>query len=109
MKKKNPMAQSRAHDRGGWKTDEPIDIGEHATMDWEWETYGLAISLVKKGITNSGESRIPMERMSRAEYESLGYFERTVTSLETLLIEKKVLTKKDVDKKLAKMKRQQKR
>lgn len=77
-------------------------------MDWEWETYGLAISLVKKGITHSGESRLPMERMTRAEYESLRYFERTAASLETLLIEKKVLTKKEVDKKLAEMKRQRK-
>lgn len=94
-----------AHDRGGWPTDEPIDRTEHPTMDWELEAYGLVITLLKRGIFRPGETRVPMERMTRSEYESLGYYERWSSSVETLLVEKGILTREEIDRKVAVMER----
>jgi hypothetical protein len=41
------------------------------------------------------------EEMDAALYRDLAYYERWIASIETILIEKKILTKEEIDRKLA--------
>ena len=89
-----------AHDRGGWPTDGPIDQSEHPIADWEWQTHDLLILLMEKGLMNSDEVRRSMESLPLGQYESLSYYERWSPAIETLLIEKNLLTVDEIDAKV---------
>ena len=90
----------QVHDRGGWATDEPIDKSEHVYMDWEKKTHSLVESLREKGIIYTDELRRGIESIPAGEYESLSYYERWSASVETLLVEKKLLTTQEIDAKV---------
>ena len=85
------------HDRGGWPTDEPIDQGEHQWADWEYRTQAMARILGSKGVVVVDEMRRGIESISAPEYQELSYFERWFASLETLLVEKGLLTTEEID------------
>ena len=85
------------HDRGGWPTDEPIDQGEHQWADWEHRTQAMARVLGSKGVVVVDEMRRGIEGIPAQEYEDLSYFERWSASLETLLVEKGLLTAEEID------------
>ena len=88
------------HDRGGWSTDEPIDQSEHPKADWELQTHGLLVLLMEKGLINSDELRRCIELLPLDQYESLSYYERWSPAIETLLIEKNLLTADEIDAKV---------
>ena len=85
------------HDRGGWPTDEPIDQREHQWADWEHRTQAMARVLGSKGLVVVDEMRRGVEAIPAPEYEDLSYFERWSASLETLLVEKRLLTAEEID------------
>ncbi len=87
----------RPHDRGGWPVEGPIDRSEHEWDDWEKITSGLAALLSAKGLSNTDQLRRGIESLDPATYESLSYFERWSASIETLLVEKNVLTTAEID------------
>ena len=65
----------------------------------EWEKrvnalYGLAVKL---GIFNMDEYRHAIERMEPRHYLAAGYYERTLTSLATLLVEKGLVTRAELE------------
>jgi len=93
----------RTHDMGGRPTDEPIDTREHALADWEVLADAIAQSLAAKGIRTTDESRRAMEDMPAQEYLALSYYERWVRGTEDLLIEKHVLSREDIDRKMAEL------
>ena len=88
---------SAVHDMGGRPRDEPIDRSEHALMDWERRTNALVGALREKSLINTDELRRGIESIPAQEYESLNYYERWSASLELLLVEKGVLTSKEID------------
>ncbi len=88
-----------AHDRGGWATDEPIEQGEHQWADWEHRTQAMARVLGRRGVVVVDEMRRGIEAIPAPEYEDLTYFERWAASLETLLVEKGLLTVEEIDEK----------
>ena len=88
---------SEVHDMGGRPRDEPIDSSEHALMDWERRTNALVGALREKSVINTDELRRGIEAIPAHEYESLSYYERWSASLEMLLVEKEVLTSKEID------------
>ena len=88
---------SAVHDMGGRPRDEPIDRSEHALMDWERRTNALVGALREKSLINTDELRRGIEAIPAQEYESLTYYERWSASLELLLVEKGVLTSKEID------------
>jgi nitrile hydratase subunit beta len=57
--------------------------------------YGLA---VRHGIFNMDEYRHAIERMRPRHYLSASYYERSLTSLATLLVEKGVVTRDELEK-----------
>ena len=64
---------------------------------WEKRVTALYSFAVKSGIFNMDEYRHAIERMEPRHYLSAGYFERTLTSLATLCIEKGIVTQAELE------------
>ena len=79
------------HDRGGRGTAEPIDREEHELADWELLMDAIVGVLGARGVMNVDELRRGIESMPPEEYERASYYERWLTSVETILTEKGVL------------------
>ena len=64
---------------------------------WEKRANALYSLAVKAGIFNMDEYRHAIERMEPRHYLSASYYERTLTSLATLLVEKGVVTREELE------------
>ena len=64
---------------------------------WELRVNSLYALAVKLGIFNMDEYRHAIERMEPRHYLTASYYERSLTSLATLCIEKGVLTRDDLE------------
>jgi nitrile hydratase len=93
----------RTHDMGGQPTHLHIDSTEHALADWEVVADAVSVALGAKGLRTTDESRRAMEDMPADDYLSLSYYERWIRGTEQLLIEKGVLTREEIDRKLAEL------
>ena len=91
----------RVHDRGGWPDAGPMDKAEHELSFWEKRTDALLVLLGSpdKRVIRVDELRRAIESLPPDAYESMTYYERWITAIETLLIEKGVLTKAEIDQK----------
>ncbi len=96
----------RVHDRGGWPTDGPIDRNEHQLMDWERRMDALHGVLGAKGLRTTDEMRRAIESLPPEEYESMSYYERWTAALEILLLEKGLLAREEIDRKVAQLEQQ---
>jgi nitrile hydratase subunit beta len=85
------------HDRGGWPTDAPIDRTEHELADWELLADALVDALGRTGAMNVDELRRAIESMPPAEYEAASYYERWIFAAETVLEEKGILARGELD------------
>jgi len=89
------------HDIGGSERDAgPIDRGEHQLEDWEILADAVNQALGAVGVKRTDELRRAREEMDSELYRSLKYYERWIASMETILIEKKILTKEEIDRKV---------
>jgi len=91
------------HDRGGSANAGPIDRTEHQLDDWEYLAEGISGALSEKGIRCTDESRRAMESLPPDVYESLKYYERWIAGAEIILEEKGVLTREEIDAKMAEL------
>lgn len=91
----------RHHDMGGQPEAGPIDRSQHQLDDWEIMADALNQALGAKGIRRTDELRRAREDMDSKEYLSLSYYERWIASLETILVEKGLLTRAEIDEKVA--------
>ena len=89
------------HDVGGLPGGGPIDQTDHQLSDWEVLADAVNQALGVRGIKRTDELRRAREEMDSAAYHDLSYYERWIASMEAILIEKKILTKDEIDKKLA--------
>jgi nitrile hydratase subunit beta len=64
---------------------------------WEKRVNALYSLAVKAGIFNMDEYRHAIERMEPRHYLAAGYYERTLTSLLTLCIEKGIVTREELE------------
>lgn len=85
------------HDMGGVPSQHPIDRSEHQLMEWERRTGALVDVLREKRLIYTDELRRGIEAIPPDEYRRLGYYERWSASLETLLVEKGLLTTQEID------------
>ena len=83
-------------DRGGWPAG-PVQREGHETAGWERLTDGIVLTLARKRILTIDELRRAMEDFPRGEYESLGYYQRWLSAIEALLIEKGLATREEID------------
>jgi hypothetical protein len=89
------------HDVGGLPGVGEINQTEHQLSDWEVLADAVNQALGVRGIKRTDELRRAREEMDSAAYHDLSYYERWIVSMEAILIEKKILTKDEIDKKLA--------
>jgi hypothetical protein len=89
------------HDIGGLPGAGEIDQTEHQLSDWEILADALNQALGAKGIRRTDELRRVREEMDAAAYRGMSYYERWIASMETILIEKKIITREEIDRKLA--------
>ena len=91
------------HDRGGWPDDRPIDHTEHELEDWELVTDALLQALGQAGVITVDELRRGVESMERWRYEHASYYDRWITSIEKILVERGVLTGAEIDRRVAEL------
>ncbi len=91
----------RVHDRGGWPEAGPIEKTEHDLAMWEKRTDALLVLLAspEKRVIRVDELRRAIESLPPEQYETLSYYERWITAIETLLVEKGILTREEIDRK----------
>jgi nitrile hydratase subunit beta len=88
------------HDMGGRQGFGPVRYTHDAHAfhaEWEVRANSLYALAVRHGVFNMDEYRHAIERMEPRHYLSAGYYERSLTSLATLLIEKGVVTLQDLE------------
>jgi hypothetical protein len=80
----------RVHDRGGWPDAGPMSKAEHDLTMWEKRTDALLVLLSSptRRIIKVDELRRAIESLPPDAYEKLTYYERWISSIETLLVEK---------------------
>lgn len=93
----------RAHDLGGRPDAGPIDRSEHPIADWELLTDGLSEALARHAIRTTDAHRRAREDMPPELYPRLSYYERWIYSVEEVLVEQGVLTRDEIDRKMAEL------
>ncbi len=90
---------TRIHDRGGWPGAGPIERSEHELSWWEKRTDALMRLMwgPERKIIRVDEMRRAIESMEPGEYEKASYYERWLHALETLLVEKGILTPEEIE------------
>jgi len=92
----------RHHDMGGLPAG-PIDLDSHPHAPWEKRVNAL-LTLLARGSTplfTVDEMRRAIEDLGPAEYDRLGYYERWITAITRILLERGVLTVDGLGRKLA--------
>src|SRR5437764_9330157 len=64
---------------------------------WEVRAYSLYAFAVRSGIFNMDEYRHAIERMEPRHYLAASYYERSLTSLASLLVEKGIVTRGELE------------
>src|SRR4249920_2558276 len=88
------------HDMGGRQGFGPVRYTPGALAfhaDWEVRANSLYAFAVRRGIFNMDEYRHAIERMEPRHYLAASYYERSLTSLATLCIEKGVVTREELE------------
>jgi len=88
------------HDMGGRQGFGKIRYTPNATAfhaAWEVRANSLYALAVRRGIFNMDEYRHAIERMEPRHYLAASYYERSLTSLATLLVEKGVMSREELE------------
>ncbi len=88
------------HDLGGKQGFGPVRHSPKARVfhaDWEKRVNAMYSLAVKQGVFNMDEYRHAIERMEPRHYLAAGYYERTLTSLATLCVEKGLVTREELE------------
>jgi hypothetical protein len=85
------------HDRGGWPDAGPVERAEHDYSMWEKRTDAMLRILTRdRHIIRVDELRRAIESIPPKDYETMTYYERWITAIETLIIEKGLLTRAEI-------------
>jgi len=88
------------HDLGGKQGFGPVRYALNAQVfhaPWEKRVNALYSLAVRLGIFNMDEYRHAIERMEPRHYLSASYYERSLTSLATLCVEKGIVTAEELE------------
>lgn len=88
------------HDLGGKQGFGPVRYALNARVfhaPWEKRVNALYSLAVRLGIFNMDEYRHAIERMEPRHYLSASYYERSLTSLATLCVEKGIVTAEELE------------
>ena len=95
----------RHHDMGGAATG-PVSTAEHVIEPWEKRIEAIlrCMQLRETPIVTVDELRRGIEELPPKLYDSLSYYERWIASLTNVMIEKGVLTRAEIDARMASIK-----
>ena len=88
------------HDLGGMHGIGPVNPEPDEPVfheDWERHMFAVMIATFAGGQFNVDEFRHAIERMDPAHYLESSYYEHWLHAVETLLVEKGVLTREELD------------
>ena len=89
------------HDLGGMSGFGPIEVEiDEPTFHEPWEAIAFGLNVLCIAVLrayNTDEYRHSIERMSPAHYLSASYYERTLTGVASLLVEKGIVTRVDLE------------
>jgi nitrile hydratase subunit beta len=87
------------HDLGGKHGVGELDVETNEPVfhaEWEKQVFGIFFGLAPHGFFNLDEFRHAIERMGAAKYLNTSYYDHWLTSFETLLVEKGVITAEEL-------------
>ena len=91
------------HDIGGLP-DDRIKLSEHDYALWEKRIDALLVLLVgKKQIMRVDELRRGIESLEINAYKELSYYERWIASISKILVEKGIITSRELKDRMAKI------
>ena len=88
------------HDMGGMHGMGPVEIEQHEPVfhaQWESRAFALTVAAASHRKWNIDSSRYARERMPAADYLAATYYECWLYGLEKLLVEKGLVTKKELE------------
>lgn len=88
------------HDMGGRQGFGPVRFTHDAKAfhaEWEVRANSLYALAVRRGLFNMDEYRHAIERMEPRHYLAASYYERSLTSLATLCVEKGLVTREELE------------
>jgi hypothetical protein len=81
----------------------PVERGQHEVEDWERLADAINGALEGRGLQTTDQLRRAIESLE--DYRDLSYYERWAAATERLLVEKGVLTNKEIDERTAEIER----
>ena len=95
---------SGVHDMGGRREEfGPVDKSQHELEDWERLADAVNYVLNAKGHKTTDEMRRAIESLE--DYGEMGYYERWAAAAETLVVEKGLLTREEINERAAALER----
>jgi hypothetical protein len=93
------------HDMGGQPAG-PVSLAEHEIEPWEKRIEAIlrCMQLRTPALVTVDELRRGIEELPPEQYDKLGYYERWISSLVNILVEKGMLTRAEVEARLAALK-----
>jgi hypothetical protein len=94
----------RFHDIGGLP-GEALDPAGHATERWGVEVTATFGALMRRRLVRLDEIRRAVEDLGAERYDALGYFERQTQATVDVLVEKGILTRAEIERRIADLRR----
>lgn len=96
------------HDMGG-KAAGPIDRSEHEPSFWDRRVDALQqlMSDPRRRFWRADEFRLAVESLDPAEYRTLRYYERWITAVSRLLVQKGILAEAELAERIEALRRTQ--
>ena len=88
------------HDLGGMHGFGPVEVEANEPVfhePWERKIFGLMVTTMGRELYNVDEFRHAIERMDPSHYLASTYYEHWLAAMETLLVEKGVLTARELE------------
>ena len=88
------------HDMGGMQGAGPIAPEKDEPVfheQWERDAFAIMVATMGQGLYNLDEFRHAIERMNWAHYLESSYYEHWLTSVETLLTEKGIISREELE------------
>ena len=98
----------RHHDMGGLE-DGPVEIKEHASEPWEKRVDAIRsrLSDEQRNLLSVDELRRAIEDLGAEAYDRYNYYERWISAMTNILLEKKVLGVDELGRKMAEIESRQ--
>ena len=98
----------RHHDMGGLEAG-PVEISEHATEPWEKRVDAIKALLgdSKRNLLTTDEMRRGIEDLGAEAYDRYSYYERWISAVTNILLQKNVLSVDELGRKMAEIEARQ--